>query len=82
MVGGFIPTTLKEALVLSLLEMASLDREDLENCHQLSNIPILGKVIKWVVANEMQICLEEASYLDPFQYRFRPSLGTKQPRSP
>lgn len=52
----------------------SLNREML---NPMANVPFWGKVFSWVEAFQLQACLDEAEYTDPFQSGFRPGCGTE-----
>ncbi|KAF7253150.1 hypothetical protein EYD10_01179 [Varanus komodoensis] len=74
---GQVPAPLKEAVVRPVLKKASLDPEMATNYRPVANIPFLGKVLERVVAGQLQACLNETDYLDPFQSGFRPGYGTE-----
>ncbi|KAF7238474.1 HORMA domain-containing protein 2 [Varanus komodoensis] len=75
--NGWVPASLKEAVVRPVLKKASLDPEMAANYRPVANIPFLGKVLEWVVAGQFQALLDETDYLDPFQSGFRPGYGTE-----
>ncbi|KAF7253873.1 putative RNA-directed DNA polymerase from transposon BS [Varanus komodoensis] len=70
---GWVPSSLKEAVVRLVLKKASLDPEVAVNYRPVANISFLGKVLERVVAGQLQAFLDETDYLDPFQSGFRPS---------
>uniref|UniRef100_A0A670ISM5 Reverse transcriptase domain-containing protein n=1 Tax=Podarcis muralis TaxID=64176 RepID=A0A670ISM5_PODMU len=74
---GTFPDPLKEAVIKPLLKKTSLDPASMANYRPVSNLPFLGKVIEWVVAEQFQARLEDADHLDPFQSGFRPHHGTE-----
>ncbi|KAF7252305.1 hypothetical protein EYD10_02240, partial [Varanus komodoensis] len=74
---GWMPASLKEAVVRLVLKKASLDPEMATNYRPVANIPFLGKVLERVVAGQLQTLLDETDYLDPFHSSFRPGYGTE-----
>lgn len=60
-----IPTSLKEAVIWPLLKKTNPGLRGLFQL--LPNYPLLGKVIEMVVGIQLQMLLDEADYLDPFQ---------------
>lgn len=38
---------------------------------------MMGKVIEWVVADQIQALFEKTDFLDPFQLQFKTGFGTK-----
>ncbi|KAF7245591.1 Eukaryotic translation initiation factor 3 subunit M, partial [Varanus komodoensis] len=69
---GWVPSSLKEAVVRPVLKKASLDPDVAVNYRPVANILFLGKVLERVVAGQLQAFLDETDYLDPFQSGFRP----------
>ena len=69
------PGRLKEAVVRPLLEISSLDPENLNNYRPVGNVPFLGKVLEKMIEGQLQMFLDEYNYLDPFQSGFRPDFG-------
>ena len=67
---GEVSGALKHAVVHPLLKRASLDPEVLNNYCLMANIPFWGKVLERVVATQLQACLVETDYLNPFQSGF------------
>lgn len=55
---------------ITLLKKPSLGTTILDNFWLVSNLPLWGKMIEKVVAQQLQSILEEANYLDPFQLWF------------
>lgn len=55
----------------------ALDPTVLDNYQPVLNPPFLGKVVERVVASPVQRALDEAAYLDPFQFGFRTGFGTE-----
>lgn len=75
---GMVPSALKGTAVHRLLKGTSLDPEASNN-YLFANIPLLGKVLKFVVAGQLQIFLEETDNLDSFQSGFSQGLILKWP---
>ncbi|KAF7251184.1 Brother of CDO [Varanus komodoensis] len=74
---GWVPAPLKEAVIRPVLKKASLDPEVATSYRLVANIPLLGKMLEWVVAGQLQVLLDETDYLDPFQSCFRPRYCTE-----
>uniref|UniRef100_A0A8D2JHL2 Reverse transcriptase domain-containing protein n=1 Tax=Varanus komodoensis TaxID=61221 RepID=A0A8D2JHL2_VARKO len=74
---GWVPVPLKEVVVRPVLKKALLDPEMATNYKPVANILFLGKVLKQVVAGQLQALLDETDYLDPFQSGFRPGYSTE-----
>lgn len=72
---GLMSSSLKEAIIWLLLIKPNLDLTNLDNFHPLSNVSFIGKVIKRMVPKQLQWFLEEAEFLDPFQFGHRLSYG-------
>lgn len=60
-VGG--PACLKKLMVKSLHKKPSLYLEDLSNYQSAANLSFLGKVLKWVIADQIHALLEETPSL-------------------
>ena len=54
--------------------------DGLNNFKLVANIPILGKLIERLVADQLQVSLEETNYQDLFQSGFRLCHGTETAR--
>ena len=61
LVSGFLPSSLKNAVVTPLLKKPNLDHEVLGNFRPISNLKVISKVIEKVVAVRLQ------AYLDFYQ---------------
>lgn len=72
-----VPACLMETVVRPHLKKPSPDLENLSNYQLVANVPFLGKVLEWVVMDQIQALLNETEFLDPFQSGFRCSFGTE-----
>ena len=75
--SGYVPTTLKSALVTPLLKKSSLDINTLKNYRPVSNLPFLSKVMEKVVATQLNDYLTTNSLLEPLQSAYRQYHSTE-----
>lgn len=55
----------------------ALTKDEVNHCKSVSNLPILGEGIKYVVVEQLQGVLDDTFTLDPFQSGFRPGFESK-----
>ena len=62
---GEFPNYFKNTIVKPLLKKRSLDKEELKNCRQVSNLHFITKVIEKLVAKRLEEHMNEYSMYDP-----------------
>ena len=55
----------------------NLEADDIGNYRPVANVSFISKVVERVVADQLQVHLDETNSLDPFQSGFRPRHGTE-----
>ena len=74
---AFCPTSLKSAIVKSLLQKSTLNQDCFKNCRPVFNLSFLSKVIKKVVAVRLFDHMKDNNLLDPTQSAYKPSHSTE-----
>uniref|UniRef100_A0A8C6M2E0 Reverse transcriptase domain-containing protein n=1 Tax=Nothobranchius furzeri TaxID=105023 RepID=A0A8C6M2E0_NOTFU len=68
---GYVPATLKSAIIRPVFKKSTLDPEVLANYWPISNLPFLSKVPEKVIAAQLQSHLEANNLFEKFQSGFR-----------
>ena len=68
---GFLPPSLKGAVLSPLLKKPSLDHETLANFRPISNLKMVSNIIKKVVAVRLNRYLEENNRNEPLQSAYK-----------
>lgn len=68
-------SSLKEMTVQIFLKKANVLKDNLNDYHPVANIPFMGKPIKRMVAEKLQ--MGDINNIDPFQLEFRPFHGAE-----
>ena len=71
LVSGFLPSSLKNAVVTPLLKKPNLDHEVLGNFRPISNLKVISKVIEKVVAVRLQAYLDFYQLTEPLQSAYK-----------
>uniref|UniRef100_A0A3P9L8G6 Reverse transcriptase domain-containing protein n=1 Tax=Oryzias latipes TaxID=8090 RepID=A0A3P9L8G6_ORYLA len=74
---GYIPPSLKTAVIRPTLKKPSLDAEVLANYRPISNLPFLSKVLEKIVASQLQNHLKQNNHFEKFQSGFRSAHSTE-----
>lgn len=69
--SGYVPPSLKTAVLLPLLKKPSLDHEILSNYRPISNLKVISKIIEKVVAVRLQDYLESNQLNEPLQSAYK-----------
>ncbi|KAL9974522.1 hypothetical protein ACROYT_G011567 [Oculina patagonica] len=69
--SGYVPISLKTAVLLPLLKKPSLDHEILSNYRPISNLKVISKMIEKVVAVRLQDYLETNQLNEPLQSAYK-----------
>ena len=69
--SGYVPPSLKTAVLLPLLKKPSLDHELLSNYRPISNLKVISKIIEKVVAVRLQDYLESNQLNEPLQSAYK-----------
>jgi len=70
---GFLPPSLKTAVILPLLKKPSLDHEVIANFRPISNLKMVSKIIEKVVALQLNHYLELNELHEPLQSAYKKS---------
>ena len=70
--SGSVPSTLKTAVLRTLLKKSSLDHEILKNYRPISNLKMVSKVIEKVVYHQLNTYLTGNDLYEPLQSAYRP----------
>ena len=68
---------LKETLIMPIRKKLNFTVNDIGNYRPVANISFISKVVERVVADQLQVYLDETNALDPFQLGFSPHDGTE-----
>ncbi|KAG1925807.1 hypothetical protein F2P79_025291 [Pimephales promelas] len=74
---GYVPNSLKIALIKPLLKKPTLDPTLLSNYRPISNLPFISKLLEKVVSIQLQNHLKSNRLYEKFQSGFRPSHSTE-----
>ncbi len=74
---GYVPTSLKTALIKPLLKKPTLDPTPLSNYRPISNLPFISKLLEKVVSTQLHNHLKSNRLYEKFQSGFRPSHSTE-----
>ena len=74
---GSFPSTLKKVLVTPLIKNVSLPRNDLKNCHPVSGLCFLSKLVERVVAKQLTSHINNNKMDKPYQSGYKPGHSTK-----
>ena len=66
-----LSVSLKETLIRLIRKKLNLAADDIGNYRPVANVSFLSKVVERVMADQLQVLLDETSALDPFQSGFR-----------
>ena len=69
--SGYVPPSIKTAVLLPLLKKPSLDHEILSNYRPISNLKVISKIIEKVVAVRLQDYLESNQLNEPLQSAYK-----------
>ena len=69
--SGYLPPSLKTAVLLPLLKKPSLDHEILSNYRPISNLKVISKIIEKVVAVHLQDYLKSNELNEPLQSAYK-----------
>ena len=69
--SGYVPPSLKTAVLLPLLKKSSLDNEILSNYRSISNLKVISKLIDKVVTVRLQDYLESNQLNEPLQSAYK-----------
>ena len=74
---GYVPQSLKTAVIKPLLKKPNLDSGTLADYRPLSNLPFASKILEKVVADQLCDFLQDNSLLEDFQSGFRAHHSTE-----
>jgi len=69
---GYIPKTIKLAMIKPLVKKMQLDPTELVNYRPISNLPFLSKILEKAVSSQLCSFLERNYICEDFQSGFRP----------
>lgn len=64
-------------MINASLQGWGLGSQNIRKLFPIFNLPFLGRVIKRVVSTQLQKAVDEANYLDTFQFGFRSGYSTE-----
>lgn len=69
---GCLPSSVEETITWPTINQSNLSMDNLNNFRPSANRPFMGKVVEWVVPEQLQAYLEEEeNCLNPFRSGFR-----------
>jgi hypothetical protein len=74
---GYVPASLKSAIILPLLKKSSLDHNILKNYRPVSNLPFISKVLERVVARQMNEHMSNHDLHEPLQSAYKQFHSTE-----
>uniref|UniRef100_A0A8C2GGG5 Reverse transcriptase domain-containing protein n=1 Tax=Cyprinus carpio TaxID=7962 RepID=A0A8C2GGG5_CYPCA len=74
---GYVPKTLKLAVIKPLIKKPQLDPKELVNYRPISNLPFLSKILEKVVSSQLYSFLKKNGICEDFQSGFRPYHSTE-----
>lgn len=74
---GQVPSCFKHAVVQPILKKNNLDASSFKNYRPISKLPFLSKILKKVVANQLNNVFNSHNIFDKFQSGFRKNHSTE-----
>ncbi|MCJ8729682.1 hypothetical protein PDJAM_G00109140, partial [Pangasius djambal] len=75
--NGYVPKSLKLAVIKPLVKKPDLDPSNLTNYRPISNLPFLSKILEKVVAQQLISYLQSNNIYELYQSGFRPHHSTE-----